>query len=176
MNVSTSRPQLYRVEHGRYIERCLTNGERPIIGIGPSWSANEATARSPSVRPKCAPNGSSPVSSETSPRRAQGRRLEELQSELVHVSRPTAIGEMASSIDSEINRPRSAITNCMRAQRLRSRAPRRTPTAMVMHSNARRNTLYAPKISSSARGTSFPGASTLWRSRSRSLKKLWPWP
>jgi two-component system, LuxR family, sensor kinase FixL len=32
----------------------------------------------------------------------------------VHVSRPTTIGEMASSIASEINRPLSAITNCMR--------------------------------------------------------------
>lgn len=47
-------------------------------------------------------------------RRAQERRLQELQSELVHVSRLTAMGEMASSIAHEINQPLSAITNYMR--------------------------------------------------------------
>ncbi|WP_229195493.1 histidine kinase dimerization/phospho-acceptor domain-containing protein [Bradyrhizobium acaciae] len=47
-------------------------------------------------------------------RRAQEWRLQELQSELVHVSRLTAMGEMASSIAHEINQPLSAITNYMR--------------------------------------------------------------
>jgi two-component system, LuxR family, sensor kinase FixL len=46
-------------------------------------------------------------------------RLQELQSELVHISRLTAMGEMASTLAHELNQPLSAITNYMRgSQRL----------------------------------------------------------
>ena len=47
-------------------------------------------------------------------RRVQERRLQELQSELGHVSRLTAMGEMASSLAHELNQPLSAITNYMK--------------------------------------------------------------
>ena len=39
------------------------------------------------------------------------RRLQELQSELAHISRLTAMGEMASTLAHEINQPLTAITN-----------------------------------------------------------------
>jgi two-component system sensor kinase FixL len=46
-------------------------------------------------------------------------RLQELQSELVHISRLTAMCEMASTLAHELNQPLSAITNYMRgSQRL----------------------------------------------------------
>ena len=38
-------------------------------------------------------------------------RLQELQSELVHISRLTAMGEMASALAHELNQPLSAIAN-----------------------------------------------------------------
>src|SRR6202040_3147574 len=41
-------------------------------------------------------------------------RMQELQSELVHVSRLTAMGEMASSLAHELNQPLSAITSYLR--------------------------------------------------------------
>ena len=41
-------------------------------------------------------------------------RLQELQSELVHVSRLTAMGEMASALAHELNQPLSAIANYMK--------------------------------------------------------------
>ena len=41
-------------------------------------------------------------------------RLQELQSELVHVSRLTAMGEMASGLAHELNQPLSAIANYLR--------------------------------------------------------------
>jgi two-component system sensor kinase FixL len=41
-------------------------------------------------------------------------RLHELQSELVHISRLTAMGEMASALAHELNQPLSAITNYLR--------------------------------------------------------------
>ena len=40
--------------------------------------------------------------------------MQELQSELVHVSRLTAMGEMASSLAHELNQPLSAITSYLR--------------------------------------------------------------
>jgi two-component system sensor kinase FixL len=47
-------------------------------------------------------------------RRDQERRFQELQSELVHVSRLTAMGEMASSIAHELNQPLGAVANFLR--------------------------------------------------------------
>lgn len=47
-------------------------------------------------------------------RKDQERRLQELQSELMHVSRLTAMGEMASSLAHELNQPLSAIASYMK--------------------------------------------------------------
>jgi len=44
-------------------------------------------------------------------------RLQELQSELVHISRLTAMGEMASALAHELNQPLSAIANYLRGCR-----------------------------------------------------------
>ncbi len=44
-------------------------------------------------------------------------RLQELQSELVHVSRLTEMGEMASAIAHKLNQPLSAITNYLKGSR-----------------------------------------------------------
>jgi two-component system sensor kinase FixL len=44
-------------------------------------------------------------------------RLQELQMELVHVSRLTALGEMASALAHELNQPLSAIANYMKGSR-----------------------------------------------------------
>jgi two-component system sensor kinase FixL len=44
-------------------------------------------------------------------------RLQELQSELVHISRLTAMGEMASTLAHELNQPLSAISNYLRGSR-----------------------------------------------------------
>jgi two-component system sensor kinase FixL len=44
-------------------------------------------------------------------------RLQELQSEIVHISRLTALGEMASALAHELNQPLSAIANYMKGSR-----------------------------------------------------------
>src|SRR5262249_18632980 len=44
-------------------------------------------------------------------RQTTERRLQDMQSELVHVSRLTALGEMASALAHELNQPLSAIAN-----------------------------------------------------------------
>jgi two-component system sensor kinase FixL len=50
-------------------------------------------------------------------RHATDRRLKELQSELVHVSRVSAMGTMASTLAHEINQPLTAIANYLEATR-----------------------------------------------------------
>jgi two-component system sensor kinase FixL len=45
-------------------------------------------------------------------------RLQELQNELVHISRLTALGEMASALAHELNQPLSAIANYLKGSRL----------------------------------------------------------
>ncbi|WP_298365097.1 PAS domain S-box protein [uncultured Bradyrhizobium sp.] len=122
-NVSSLMPQPYRGEHDRYLERYLTTGERRIIGIGRIVVGERSDG---STFPMELAVGEAKVRGERfftgfirdlTERRAQERRLQELQSELVHVSRLTAMGEMASSIAHEINQPLSAITNYMRGAR-----------------------------------------------------------
>jgi two-component system sensor kinase FixL len=54
-----------------------------------------------------------------SERQATEARLQDLQSELVHISRLTAMGEMASTLAHELNQPLSAIGNYLKgSQRL----------------------------------------------------------
>ncbi|MES5485230.1 PAS domain S-box protein [Bradyrhizobium sp. INPA03-11B] len=122
-NVSSLMPQPYRDEHDRYLERYLTTGERRIIGIGRIVVGERSDG---STFPMELAVGEAKARGERfftgfvrdlTERRAQERRLQELQSELVHVSRLTAMGEMASSIAHEINQPLSAITNYMRGAR-----------------------------------------------------------
>jgi two-component system sensor kinase FixL len=50
-------------------------------------------------------------------RKKTDARLQELQSELVHISRLTAMGEMASTLAHELNQPLSAIANYMKGSR-----------------------------------------------------------
>jgi two-component system sensor kinase FixL len=57
-------------------------------------------------------------------RQSAEQRLQELQAELVHISRLTALGEMSSALAHELNQPLSAIANYLNgAQRLLAAAP-----------------------------------------------------
>src|SRR5262249_17326987 len=101
-NVSMMMPSPYRENHDGYIERYLRTGERRIVGIGRVVVGERK-------------DGSTfPMELAVGEMRSGGRRfftgfirdlterqktearLQELQSELVHISRLTAMGEMAS--------------------------------------------------------------------------------
>jgi two-component system sensor kinase FixL len=58
-----------------------------------------------------------------SERQATERRLQELQSELIHVSRLTAMGEMASALAHELNQPLSAIASYVKGSARLLEAP-----------------------------------------------------
>jgi len=119
-NVSILMPTPYRHEHDAYLRRYLTTGERRIIGIGRIVVGERKDG---STFPMELAVGEAQVGTDRfftgfvrdlTERRSQERRMHELQSELVHVSRLTAMGEMASSLAHELNQPLSAITNYLR--------------------------------------------------------------
>jgi two-component system, LuxR family, sensor kinase FixL len=119
-NVSILMPAPYRQEHDSYLQRYRATGERRIIGIGRIVVGERKDG---STFPMELAVGEAQVRSERffigfvrdlTERRAQERRMQELQSELVHVSRLTAMGEMASSLAHELNQPLSAITSYLR--------------------------------------------------------------
>ena len=119
-NVSLLMPSPYREEHDSYLHRYLGTGERRIIGIGRIVVGERKDG---STFPMELAVGEAQVGSEKfftgfirdlTERRTQERRMQELQSELVHVSRLTAMGEMASSLAHELNQPLSAITSYLR--------------------------------------------------------------
>jgi two-component system, LuxR family, sensor kinase FixL len=119
-NVSILMPQPYRREHDGYLDRYRATGERRIIGIGRivvgerkdgSTFPMELAVGEAKVGPERYFTG---FVRDLTERRTQERRMQDLQSELVHVSRLTAMGEMASSLAHELNQPLSAITSYLR--------------------------------------------------------------
>jgi two-component system sensor kinase FixL len=119
-NVKMLMPSPYRDEHDQYLNRYRTTGERRIIGIGRIVVGERKDG---STFPMELAVGEAKVGRDRfftgfvrdlTERRVQERRLQELQSELGHVSRLTAMGEMASSLAHELNQPLSAITNYIR--------------------------------------------------------------
>lgn len=116
-NVSMLMPEPYRSAHDSYLHRYLKTGERRIIGIG---RVVVGLRRDGSTFPMELSVGEARDGDhrfftgfvrDLSERQATERRLQELQSELVHVSRLTAMGEMASSLAHELNQPLSAIAS-----------------------------------------------------------------
>ena len=119
-NVSILMPAPYRQEHDGYLQRYRKTGERRIIGIGRIVVGERKDG---STFPMELAVGEAKVGTDRlftgfvrdlTERRSQERRMQELQSELVHVSRLTAMGEMASSLAHELNQPLSAITSYLR--------------------------------------------------------------
>jgi two-component system sensor kinase FixL len=122
-NVKMLMPQPYRDEHDGYLGRYLRTGERRIIGIG---RVVVGQRRDGSTFPMELAVGEMKVHHQRyftgfirdlTERQQTEARLQELQSELVHISRLTAMGEMASALAHELNQPLSAIANYVKGSR-----------------------------------------------------------
>jgi two-component system, LuxR family, sensor kinase FixL len=122
-NVKMLMPSPYREEHDGYIDRYLRTGERRIIGIGRvvvgqrsdgSTFPMELAVGEMQVREQRFFTG---FIRDLTERQETEARLQELQTELVHMSRLTAMGEMASALAHELNQPLSAIANYMKGSR-----------------------------------------------------------
>jgi two-component system sensor kinase FixL len=110
-------PSPYREQHDGYLERYYRTGERRIIGIG---RVVVGERRDGSTFPMELAVGEmigkdgrffTGFIRDLTERQETETRLQELQTELVHVSRLTALGEMASALAHELNQPLSAIAN-----------------------------------------------------------------
>jgi two-component system, LuxR family, sensor kinase FixL len=122
-NIKLLMPSPYRENHDSYLERYTRTGERRIIGIG---RVVVGERRDGSTFPIELAVGEMRSSNQRyftgfirdlTERQQTEARLQELQSELVHISRLTAMGEMASALAHELNQPLSAIANYMKGSR-----------------------------------------------------------
>jgi two-component system sensor kinase FixL len=122
-NVKLLMPSPYRDEHDSYLARYRRTGERRIIGIG---RVVVGQRKDGSTFPMELAVGEMRAASQhfftgfirdLTERQQTEARLQELQAELVHVSRLTAMGEMASALAHELNQPLSAISNYMKGSR-----------------------------------------------------------
>ena len=122
-NVSELMPEPDRARHDRYIARYRSTNERHIIGIGRIVIGKR---RDGTTFPMHLSIGE--MASDGEPyftgfvrdlteHQQTEARLQELQSELVHVSRLSAMGEMASALAHELNQPLAAISNYMKGSR-----------------------------------------------------------
>lgn len=119
-NIKMLMPQPYRADHDSYLKRYDQTGERRIIGIG---RVVVGERKGGSTFPMELSVGEMRSSNRTyytgfirdlTERQSTEARLQELQSELVHISRLTAMGEMASTLAHELNQPLSAIANYLK--------------------------------------------------------------
>src|SRR6185312_12459154 len=101
-------------QHDGYLDRYMRTGERRIIGIG---RVVVGERKGGSTFPMELAVGEMKSNDrrfftgfirDLTERQATEARLQELQSELVHISRLTAMGEMASTLAHELNQPLSA--------------------------------------------------------------------
>jgi len=119
-NVEMLMPSPYREAHDGYIRRYLETGERRIIGTGRIVVGERKDGSTFPMELSVGEMRSGDrryftgFVRDLSERQATERRLHELQSELVHMSRLTAMGEMASTLAHELNQPLSAVTNYVR--------------------------------------------------------------
>lgn len=116
-NVKMLMPTPYREQHDSYIARYLATGERRIIGIGRVVVGERRDGSPFPIELSVGEMRSGDQRYFTgfirdlTERQQTEARLQELQSELVHISRLTAMGEMASALAHELNQPLSAIAN-----------------------------------------------------------------
>jgi len=122
-NVKMLMPEPYREEHDGYLNRYRRTGERRIIGVG---RVVVGQRKDGSTFPMELAVGEMRSGAQhfftgfvrdLTERQQTEARLQELQAELVHVSRLTAMGEMASALAHELNQPLSAIANYMKGSR-----------------------------------------------------------
>jgi len=152
-NVRMLMPSPYRERHDASILRYLTTGEKRIIGIG---RVVVGERKDGSTFPMELSVGEM-LSGENrfftgfvrdlTERQKTEAHVQELQSELVHMSRLTAMGEMASALAHELNQPLSAISNYMKGSlRLLAAAPDADPRLQGAISKASEQALRAGQI------------------------------
>jgi two-component system sensor kinase FixL len=129
LSINMMMPEPYRSSHDDHISRYLATGEKHIIGIGRlvvGLRKDGTTFPMELAVGEMRSGGQrffTGFVTDVTERQQTEARLQELQSELVYISRMTAMGEMASALAHELNQPLSAIANYLKgSKRLLERA------------------------------------------------------
>jgi len=122
-NVSMLMPNPYRAQHDGFLARYLQTGERRIIGIGRlvvgqrkdgSTFPMELTVGEMRLGERRFFTG---FVRDITERAQTQQRLQDLQAELIFMSRFTALGEMASTLAHELNQPLTAAASYLNGAR-----------------------------------------------------------
>jgi len=122
-NVNILMPSPYHERHDGYLARYLGTGERRIIGIGRIvvGKRKDGTTFPMELAVGEAIVGGTRLFTgfvrDVTERQQNQKRLQELQAELTHVCRLSAVGEMGAALAHELNQPLTAIVNYMQACR-----------------------------------------------------------
>jgi two-component system sensor kinase FixL len=122
-NVKVLMPTPYREAHDSYIDRYLRTGERRIIGIGRVVTGRRKGGE---TFPMELQVGEFTLAGghyftgfvrDLTERQEAERRIQDLQAELLHASRVSVMGQMASTMAHELNQPLTAVMNYLEAGR-----------------------------------------------------------
>jgi two-component system, LuxR family, sensor kinase FixL len=122
-NVNILMPTPYREAHDGYIERYLRTGERRIIGIGRVVTGHRKDGE---TFPMELQVGEFTFAGgryftgfvrDLTERQEAERRIHDLQAELLHASRLSVMGQMASTMAHELNQPLTATMNYLETGR-----------------------------------------------------------
>jgi two-component system sensor kinase FixL len=122
-NVKILMPTPYREAHDGYLHRYLTTGERRIIGIGRVVvglrKSGETFPMELQVGEFAFGGGRYFIGfvRDLTERQEAERRIQHLQAELLHASRLSVMGQMASTMAHELNQPLTAVMNYLEAGR-----------------------------------------------------------
>jgi two-component system sensor kinase FixL len=122
-NVKMLMPSPYREEHDGYIHNYQSTGVKRIIGIGREVIGQRKDG---STFPMYLSVGDGRLDQEIiyvgiihdlTARNMTTRRMQDLQNELLHVSRLSAMGQMTAALAHELNQPLTAVLNYINAAR-----------------------------------------------------------
>jgi two-component system, LuxR family, sensor kinase FixL len=119
-NIKLFMPEPHRGQHDEYLKRYLRTGEKHIIGIGRIVVGQRKDGTTFPMHLTIGELQSAErhyftgFIRDLTDQQLTQNRLKELQSEVTHMSRFTALGEMASTLAHEMNQPLTAINNYLR--------------------------------------------------------------
>lgn len=153
-NISMLMPSPYREQHDGYLARYMATGEKRIIGTGRLVVGQRKDGTTFPMELSVGEMRSGQrrfftgFVRDLTERQETQKRLQEVQSELIFVSRFTALGEMASTLAHELNQPLTAATSYLNGARRLLDAGRPADLAMVREAveSAAAQTLRAGQI------------------------------
>jgi len=120
-NVAMLMPSPYREAHDGYLARYLSTGERRIIGIGRIVVGRGKDGHTFPIELSVGEVNTegrrlfTGFIRDLTERHEHDRRLQEVQAELVHMSRLSELAQMVSALAHEVNQPLSAISAYLKA-------------------------------------------------------------